>query len=216
MSDFVVEVPTVDRADVTERGCPEGVHLPANGPDAGLDLRHLRDLAVDAGVDDRVVEQTIFRTQPFEQESRARHLLVEEHALLGQSGRRAQHRDCGVAVEEDASHVLRQIECLSRRQPVPPVGTVERVQLADELAVRFACGAIGEVVGLYIDDQLVAAERFVSCVAVERGTLGNVEEFVAVRLVHGEESGRDPATGFDVRTGRCAKARAGMLDGDGG
>ena len=216
-TDFVVQEPAVDLADVVEAGGTHGVDLPADRPDACLDLGHLADLTVDAGMDDRVVEQSALGAESFEQQAGRRHFLVEQHALVGQARGRTQHGHGRLALGEYAPKVLGEVQQLALAESAPPIRAVQRVHLPDQPPTALACLAFGDVVSLDVDDEFVAAQGVVGPRVIERGLLRDLEEFLVVRLVDGQQSCRDAPARFGVGRGADVQALGGefaRLGGD--
>ena len=67
-------------------------------------------------IDDRVVEQALTSSELVEQASRRRQLLVVQLPMLLDPGRRAEHRDRGLGLDEDAPQVLAEaVRLVARR-----------------------------------------------------------------------------------------------------
>ena len=195
-------------AEVARGGGAQRVNLPAGRPEALDHLGHLGQFAVDGGVHDRVAEHPPLGPEALEQESSAGHFVVEEHPLVGETRRRAEHGHRRVALQVHAAEVLDEVEGMHLGETFPPVRAEQGVEHADQLAAALTGRPLGDVVGLDIDDELVAAKGLGGGPLVEGGVVGHVEEGLAVGLVNGEQAGGEAPPRPDIVGGRQAEPLA--------
>ena len=96
-------------------------------------------------------------------------LVVEQHAPLGDAGIRREHGDVDVGLEEHAAQVLGEVVGGHAVDAVPPVRREVAVHLHRRCLERHVVGARRDVVRLHVDEELVATERGLRGVGVERG-----------------------------------------------
>ena len=84
----------------------ERVHLPRHRAALVDPPAHQLEVVGTRRIDDRVVEQPLTSSELVEQASRRRQLLVVQLPMLLDPGRRAEHRDRGLGLDEDAPQVL--------------------------------------------------------------------------------------------------------------